>query len=153
VVNGVIGLKMLSQSLVPAILELAADKQWRVRLAIIEFLPLLGSQLGADFFDETLTSLCVRWLSDSVHAIRQAAVGNLRKLTEVFGPAWAQRVLFPRITSLHAGEPSYLVRLTALHAIAVRAARARVQRARPVPADVCAPLVPQCPRTVPPLLF
>lgn len=91
VVNSVIGLAMLSQSLVPAILELASDKQWRVRLAIIEFMPLLGSQLGADFFDEQLTSLCIRWMSDSVHAIRQAAVANLRKLTEVRGTHRGER--------------------------------------------------------------
>lgn len=84
-VNAVIGLKMLSQALLPAIQELSADKQWRVRQAIIEFTPLLARQLGADFFDATpeLVELCVRWLSDSVFAIREAAASNLKKLTEV----------------------------------------------------------------------
>ena len=41
----VIGIELLSQSLLPAIVELAEDKQWRVRLAIIENIPLLASQL------------------------------------------------------------------------------------------------------------
>ncbi len=41
----VIGIQLLSQSLLPAIVELAEDKQWRVRLAIIENIPLLASQL------------------------------------------------------------------------------------------------------------
>jgi len=44
-VNKVIGIEPLSQSLLPAIVELAEDRQWRVRLAIIEYIPLLASQL------------------------------------------------------------------------------------------------------------
>jgi len=44
-VNKVIGVEMLSQSLLPAIVELAEDRQWRVRLAIIEYIPLLADQL------------------------------------------------------------------------------------------------------------
>lgn len=45
---------------------------------------------------------------------------------QVFGPAWANRVVFPRITSLHQKETNYLLRLTILHAIAVRGARGLV---------------------------
>lgn len=44
-VNKVIGIEMLSQSLLPAIVELAEDRQWRVRLAIIDYIPLLATQL------------------------------------------------------------------------------------------------------------
>ena len=41
----VIGIHQLSQSLLPAIMELAEDPKWRVRLAIIEYMPLLAGQL------------------------------------------------------------------------------------------------------------
>lgn len=44
-VNEVIGIRQLSQSLLPAIVELAEDAKWRVRLAIIEYMPLLAGQL------------------------------------------------------------------------------------------------------------
>ena len=44
-VNQVIGIKQLSDSLLPAIVELAEDTKWRVRLAIIEYMPLLAGQL------------------------------------------------------------------------------------------------------------
>ncbi len=86
-VNAVIGLKMLSQSLLPAIQELSADKSWRVRHAIIDFTPLLARQLGSDIFDSSpeLTDLCLTWLTDPVHAVRQAATHNLKKLAEVRG--------------------------------------------------------------------
>ena len=41
----VIGVKQLSQSILPAIVELAEDTKWRVRLAIIDYMPLLAGQL------------------------------------------------------------------------------------------------------------
>ena len=44
-INKVVGVDLLSQSLLPAIMELAEDRQWRVRLAIINYIPLLASQL------------------------------------------------------------------------------------------------------------
>lgn len=63
-VNEVIGIQQLSQSLLPAIVELASDAKWRVRLAIIEYMPLLAGQLGVEFFDEKLNTLCMTWLID-----------------------------------------------------------------------------------------
>jgi serine/threonine-protein phosphatase 2A regulatory subunit A len=58
-VNEVIGVKTLSQSLLPAIVELA-----EVRLAIIEYISLLAGQLGVEFFDEKLNNLYANWLLD-----------------------------------------------------------------------------------------
>ena len=55
-----IGIQELSQSLLPAIVELAEDNKWRVRLAIIEHMPLLAKQLGQSFFDEKLANLCMQ---------------------------------------------------------------------------------------------
>jgi serine/threonine-protein phosphatase 2A regulatory subunit A len=62
----VIGIDLLSQSLLPAVVELAGDRHWRVRLAIIEYIPLLASQLGVGFFDDKLGALCMQWLEDKV---------------------------------------------------------------------------------------
>ncbi len=45
----VIGIHELSQSLLPAIMELAEDSKWRVRLAIIEYMPLLAGQLVSKY--------------------------------------------------------------------------------------------------------
>ena len=53
-VNAVIGIDLLAQSLLPAIGDLATDKHWRVRLAIIHHIPLLASQLGIEFFQVAL---------------------------------------------------------------------------------------------------
>ena len=96
-VNEVIGIQQLSQSLLPAIVELAEDTKWRVRLAIIEYMPLLAGQLGVEFFDEKLNSLCMTWLIDHVFAIREAATNNLKKLVEKFGTEWAQQTVIPKV--------------------------------------------------------
>ena len=65
-----IGIELLSQSLLPAIVHLAEDKQWRVRLAIIEYIPTLAAQLGSAYFEERLSALCMSWLGDQVFSIR-----------------------------------------------------------------------------------
>lgn len=59
-----IGIDLLAQSLLPAIEELAEDKHWRVRLAIIEYIPLLAGQLGSEFFEAKLGPQCMKWLQD-----------------------------------------------------------------------------------------
>ena len=66
----VIGIELLAQSLLPAIEELAEDKHWRVRLAIVEHIPLLASQLGAEFFQDKLGPQCMHSLEDQVSALQ-----------------------------------------------------------------------------------
>jgi len=111
-----VGIDLLAQSLLPAIVDLAEDRQWRVRLAIIEYIPLLGSQLGIQFFDEKLSNLCLTWLGDSVFAIREAAALNVKKLAEVFGTEWAKNNIIPKVLSLYT-HPNYLYRMTTLFCI------------------------------------
>jgi serine/threonine-protein phosphatase 2A regulatory subunit A len=114
----VIGIELLSQSLLPAIVELAEDKNWRVRQAIIEYIPLLAKQLGVAFFDEQLGNLCMSWLGDNVFSIREAATINLKKLTEVFGVDWAKQAIVPKVLQMGA-HPNYLYRMTTIFAITV----------------------------------
>lgn len=114
----VIGIDLLSQSLLPAIVQLAEDKQWRVRLAIIEYIPLLASQLGVKFFDEQLSTLCMGWLGDTVFSIREAATQNLKKLTDVFGVDWANESIIPKVV-LMGQHPNYLYRMTTCFAVSV----------------------------------
>jgi len=116
-VNQVIGVDLLSQSLLPAIVELAEDKHWRIRLAIIEYIPLLASQLGVAFFDEKLGALCMGWMQDQVYSIREAATINMKRLAEEFGSDWAQTHLVPHILGM-AKNGNYLYRMTVLSALA-----------------------------------
>lgn len=113
-----IGIERLSQALLPAIHELSEDKQWRIRLAIIEHIPLLAKQFGAKFFEEKLLDLCMAWLRDKVFSIREAATTNLQRLTQVFGASWAQQAIIPRIQTM-ASDDNYLHRMTVIFALTV----------------------------------
>jgi hypothetical protein len=114
----VIGIELLSQALLPAIVELAEDKNWRVRLAIITQIPLLAKQLGVAFFDEKLAQLSMNWLGDPVYSIREAATINLESLTKEFGAEWAKATILPRVLQM-ANSPNYLYRMTVLFSVAV----------------------------------
>ena len=113
-----IGIELLSQALLPAIVELAEDKNWRVRLAIITQIPLLAKQLGVAFFDEKLAQLSMNWLGDPVYSIREAATMNLESLTREFGAEWAKATILPRVLQM-ANSPNYLYRMTVLFSVAV----------------------------------
>jgi serine/threonine-protein phosphatase 2A regulatory subunit A len=99
-------------------MQLAEDKQWRVRQAIIEYIPLLAPQLGVQFFDEKLGSLCMTWLGDTVFSIRESATINLKKLTDVFGVEWAKGTILPQIVEM-GKHPNYLYRMTTVFSITV----------------------------------
>jgi serine/threonine-protein phosphatase 2A regulatory subunit A len=114
----VIGIQLLADNLLPAIVELAEDKSWRVRQAIIEYIPLLATQLGRAFFDDQLANLCMSWLGDTVYSIREAATTNLKKLTEVFGVEWARTQIVPKVVNMGT-HPNYLYRMTTVQAIGV----------------------------------
>ena len=130
-VNSVIGVDLLAQELLPAIEDLAEDAHWRVRLAIIEYVPLLASQMGTAFLfqknaegeDGELTKLCLRWLGDRVYSIREAAAVNLKRLAEVFGPEWAKEHVIPRVMAL-AENPHYLHRSAVVRAMTLLASAA-----------------------------
>ena len=80
-------------------------------------LHLIG-QLGVEFFDEKLNSLCMTWLIDHVYAIREAATNNLKRLVEKFGTDWAQQTIIPKVIAM-SRDQNYLHRMTCLFCINV----------------------------------
>ena len=139
-VHAVVGVDLLSQSLLPAIVDLADDAKWRVRGAIIEHVPLIADQLGVAFFDDALKAKCVGWLADDVAAIRIAATRNLRLLAAKFGERWARDVALPKVADL-ARQRYYLRRITALRALD---ALCDVLAPEDVAADVLATVLDLC---------
>ncbi len=95
--NSVIGVDQVSASLLPAIVELAQVPVWRIRLAVINQMPLLADQLGEGFFGERLMQHFLDWLADAAYAVREAAVYNLTRLTEKFGPVWAKNFFLSEV--------------------------------------------------------
>ena len=69
----------LSKSLQPAINDLAQDRQWRVRVAVIELMPSLAERLGEDFFTDELRKLCLASVRDRVFAVRRALLSSVSR--------------------------------------------------------------------------
>jgi len=95
------------------LIELAEDRQWRVRLAAQAHIPHLGKELGEKFFNDKVLPICISWLNDCVFAIREAATQNFKNITQVFGVDWAKKTLLPKVIaqSVHS---NYLYRTVAL---------------------------------------
>lgn len=117
-VNEVIGIRQLSQSLLPAIVELAEDAKWRVRLAIIEYMPLLAGQLGWSSLMRNSTPCAWPGLWIMSMPSSEAATSNLKKLVEKFGKEWAHATIIPKVLAM-SGDPNYLHRMTTLFCINV----------------------------------
>jgi serine/threonine-protein phosphatase 2A regulatory subunit A len=102
--------------MIPSLEELAVEKNWRLKLQVIDYFPMLARQLGESFFNEKLNCICTRWLNDNFFAIRQAALNNYKQITVLFGETWAQKHLFPNLFNLKS-EVCYLHRMTPLFGI------------------------------------
>jgi len=79
---------------------------------------MLATQLGTEFFNEKLNSLCMAWLGDQVYSVRRAAADNIQKLSSHFGEDWTMEYILPRIERMQ-GLTNYLHRITALYGIQV----------------------------------
>ncbi|KAI8372723.1 armadillo-type protein [Radiomyces spectabilis] len=122
----ILGKDLTIEYLLPLFLQLLKDDFPDVRLniisklqnvnqAIIEYIPLLASELGVAFFDEKLLSLCLSWLGDAVFSIRDAATTNLKQLVDIFGCEWAKNTIIPQVMKMSTNE-NYLYRMTTLFA-------------------------------------
>lgn len=118
--NKVIGIETLSSNLKAAINQLASDKKWRVRMMIIGYSTIMAKIMGEKLFQDCFGPLCLSWLDDSVFAIREAAIVNLKELTAVLGPKWAEKYVLPKLISYQT-HANYLFRMTPLFAIPILA--------------------------------
>lgn len=62
----VIGTEEFDRNIIPQLVQLAGDKIWRVKLALINFLPQLAEFLDASIFKERLEPIVLGLLSDPV---------------------------------------------------------------------------------------
>merc|ERR1719409_210848 len=107
-----VNIETLSAGLLAPIKELAKDKQWRVRLALLDYTPSLAKHLGEAIFTKELGSTCLQWLTDPVFSVRDAATGNFRRLMDILGESWVENHVCPQL-SKHQAHSNYLYRISA----------------------------------------
>ena len=103
---------------------MADDTQWRVRLSVVETLPVYARNLGMEMFNDRLKEIQCRALFDSVAHVRERAILNLGELSKEFGDEWMKSTILPSVkeAAQGTGPASYLGRITSLQAVTALAA-------------------------------
>eukprot|EP00624_Nannochloropsis_granulata_P002618 evm.model.NODE_23176_length_15026_cov_24.516239.1 len=114
-----------SPSILPILLDLRDDDNWRLRKAAIEALPVLAEHMpSADhtlLFEPALLPHLLSAFQDRVSQVRMAATGALNHLARVAGPEFIRSKVFPRMKELYHDAAFYLVRSAVLQATKVLA--------------------------------
>ena len=116
-ITPLLNLDEMAPCLMPAITELATDRQWRTRLSILELSPLLAKHVAREVFVSELLPVIIRWLSDPVFKVRQAASTTaVPEIAQIIGQSDTRDHILPEIVSLGKNS-NYLFRITALMSI------------------------------------
>jgi serine/threonine-protein phosphatase 2A regulatory subunit A len=80
VLTEVIGTEEFDRHIIPQLILLATDKIWRVKLALIKFMPQLALFLDPTLFKDRLEPVMLGLLSDPVFQIREEAINLMLTL-------------------------------------------------------------------------
>jgi serine/threonine-protein phosphatase 2A regulatory subunit A len=101
----VIGSDEIEKHIIPPILEMSNDKNWRVKLAIIEFIPLLCELIDKEVFKQKLEGVVLGWLADNVFQIREEAINTLMTLKDnLFDLQWLEQLLEAKMEEFYAHQ-------------------------------------------------
>ena len=106
----------LSSSMMPCLIELAQNAQWRVRLKVIGHTKSIAMSMSVDMFNQHVIHLCIGWLADAVSSVRDAAIANLKELGDVYGARWLETFVLRSLLE-NCQHPNYLFRVTSLRAL------------------------------------
>jgi serine/threonine-protein phosphatase 2A regulatory subunit A len=91
IVTKAIGKENTETHIIPALLELTTDKQWRVRYGIAQFFPKFAEIFGYDLFLEKMEKISLDFLADNVFKIREQSMQNLSELKNTLGKDWFEK--------------------------------------------------------------
>jgi serine/threonine-protein phosphatase 2A regulatory subunit A len=107
----------IEEKILPALTTLSGDKTWRIRLAIVNFMPKLAPMIGCDLFTIKLQQVLINLLMDSVFTIREAAADSLIKLAkDSYTQVWLQDIFTEELRSFSRHE-RFMIRIQTVHFI------------------------------------
>lgn len=107
----------MEHTIIPAIVDLSRDLQWRVRDAVISTFPVLATNLGADYFKDHFLSIFLAAFNDTVGQVRYSANGVLEGLLVAVGSEWILEHVLPKLTQIYTTSVIYQERVNVLHAV------------------------------------
>jgi len=79
----IIGVDVINDKITSQLWEMANDRNWRVKLEVIRYLPSLANSLGKEFVDR-LQRESLDWINDSVSAVRDECHTIITKLIQKY---------------------------------------------------------------------
>ena len=111
--NKVIEINNIIESIMPSIKEISANKSWRVRIQIMEIIPVLAKLFNQQIFMNHIFPICITSLTDSVFSIREAACKLFVVIYEDVKNDEFEKKLLEKLNEL-CQSTSYLLRNTVL---------------------------------------
>ena len=108
--------EIIETTIIPALNEIAQDKQWRIRLSIMEYLPSMCQKMEIDFFKEKILPSFFTFLLDPVYEIRKKTCKNLKRLADTLGVDWLEEMMEMKLSEFSC-HPKCTVRINVLHYI------------------------------------
>ena len=109
--NEVVNIDNFVQGIIPSLIEISDNNNWRVRAQVEETVPVFARIVNRKLFLENIMPICIKWLTDPVYAIRQRACKIMKRLYDIFKGEDFEKKLLNKISSM-AKSDSYLLRIT-----------------------------------------
>ena len=109
--NEVVNIDNFVQGIIPSLIEISDNNNWRVRNQVQEIVPVLARIANKKLFLENIMPICIKWLTDPVYAIRQNACKIIKRLYDIFKGEDFEKKLLHKISPM-AKSDSYLIRIT-----------------------------------------
>ena len=93
--NEVVNIDNYVQGIIPSLIEISDNNNWRVRNQVQEIIPTIARIVKKKIFLESIMPICLKWLTDQVYAIRQNACKILKRLYDIFKGEDFEKVLKP----------------------------------------------------------
>mmetsp|Transcript_19609 Transcript_19609/g.26497 ORF Transcript_19609/g.26497 Transcript_19609/m.26497 type:complete len:164 (+) Transcript_19609:1154-1645(+) len=107
----------IHEKLIPALINLAQDKIWRIRLAALQFFPKLSAYIERDTFQQKIEHTLLGMMIDPVFMIREESTKCILKLSKaIFDSAWLERVIESKLEEL-ARHERFMLRIQSIHFI------------------------------------
>ena len=111
--NEVVNIDNFVQGIIPSLIEISDNTNWRVRNQVQEIVPVLARIVNKKLFLESIMPICIKWLTDPVYAIRQNACKIIKRIYDIFKVEEFEKKILNKISSM-AKSDNYLIRITAI---------------------------------------
>ena len=107
----------INEKLIPALINLAQDKIWRIRLAAVQFFPRLSEYIDRETFTQKVEPTLLGMMIDPVFMIREESTRTIIKLSKsIYDDAWLERVVVNKLEELVRHE-RFMLRIQTIHLV------------------------------------